>query len=255
MQKANLAIQQRRDSLQHPYIVELANWASGTLQLLFASSFNKENVTALTQVQAGLTHRISRPDQLDLVVAYTNAFEKYREDFDAAIVDDMRYLGFPISEVHCMDIRSEVPGLNLPEPTLGMFVKEDDRGGTNLSQLFMSQGMFRALSLVIHLNIASLEKTGNLLLIDDIGEGLDYERSNKLIDVVIKRAKGSNLQLIMTSNDRFVMNRVPLEFWVLLQRTGGNVHAYTERNAAEFFKKFKFTGLSNFDFFASNSLH
>jgi len=111
--------------------------------------------------------------------------------------------------------------------------------------------MFRALALVIHINVASFGKQRTLVLVDDIGEGLDFERSASLIDVLTRHAKETDLQIIMTTNDRFVMNRVPLEYWSLLRRTGATVHAYTERNCPKEFAEFKYMGLSNFDFFTS----
>jgi len=55
-------------------------------------------------------------------------------------------------------------------------------------------------------------------LIDDIGEGLDYERSKKLIDLIIQKAKKYAVQLIMTTNDRFVINKTPLEYWLVIKR-------------------------------------
>ena len=91
-------------------------------------------------------------------------------------------------------------------------------------------------------------------LIDDIGEGLDYERSCELIDLLIEKAKSHFVQLIMTTNDRFVMNRVPLEMWTVLNRTGSIVKGYNIHNSAEKFDKFRFTGMSNFDLFATDYL-
>ena len=52
----------------------------------------------------------------------------------------------------------------------------------------------------------------------------------------------------MTTNDRFVMNAVPLEAWSVLQRTGGKVVVRNYANSKSHFDKFKFIGLNNFDF-------
>ncbi len=116
----------------------------------------------------------------------------------------------------------------------------------------MSQGMFRALALVVHLNLCAFSKNKKLILVDDIGEGLDYERATAIIHLLISKAEENNIQLIMTSNDRFVMNEVPLKYWSILKRTGGVVKMYNMANSQQQFDKFKFLGLNNFDFFASN---
>jgi ABC-type lipoprotein export system ATPase subunit len=49
------------------------------------------------------------------------------------------------------------------------------------------------------------------VLIDDIGEGLDYERSSNLIKLLLKKMKKESIQLIMSTNDRFVMNNIPYD--------------------------------------------
>jgi len=114
--------------------------------------------------------------------------------------------------------------------------------------------MFAALSIIIQINYRIRSMTPSCLLIDDIGEGLDYERSCELIDLLIEKAKSHSIQLLMTTNDRFVMNRVPLELWTVLNRTGSSVKAYNIHNSAKLFEKFRFTGLSNFDFLATDYL-
>ena len=85
-------------------------------------------------------------------------------------------------------------------------------------------------------------------MIDDIGEGLDFERSCCLINVLREKAIKSAMQLILSTNDRFVMNQVPLEEWSVLQRDGSHVKVRNFENSRDIFEEFKFTGLSNFSF-------
>lgn len=250
-----IALQQRRDELQHSFVIELSKWALGAQTYLFGSSLGKDVLVGLGNLQTSVSQREGPREANDLVRAYTKAFEKHSKPFDMAVIADMQYLGYELTDVGATDIR-QFPGaanLPFPEPIIGMFVTESDRG-VPLSQMEMSQGMFRALALIIHINIAAFDKQRTLVLVDDIGEGLDYERSAGLIDVLIRHAKESDLQVIMTSNDRFVMNRVPLEHWVLLRRDRAIVRAYTARNSQKQFEDFKYMGLSNFDFFASAKL-
>jgi AAA15 family ATPase/GTPase len=115
----------------------------------------------------------------------------------------------------------------------------------------MSQGMARAFSLIVQLNYSLMAKIPSCILIDDIGEGLDYDRSRKLIELIIEKAEGSNIQVFMTTNDRFVMNSVPLKYWSVIHREGNKSVFYNYQNSKQTFDDFAFTGLNNFDFFAT----
>ncbi len=112
----------------------------------------------------------------------------------------------------------------------------------------MSQGMWRVLSLLVHVNYSRLANPGACVIIDDIGEGLDFDRSCRLIDLLRRKANQSEIQLVMSTNDKFVMNQVPLEEWSVLQRTRNHVSVKNYQNARAEFESFKFTGLSNFSF-------
>jgi Fe-S cluster assembly ATPase SufC len=95
--------------------------------------------------------------------------------------------------------------------------------------------------------------TGRSIVIDDVGEGLDFERSMALIKLLIKKCKHKNLQLLMATNDRFVMNEVELRYWHVVHRTGNHVRILDYQNTKKRFDEFKFLGLSNFDFFSSEA--
>lgn len=248
-----IAIQQRRDELQHPFVVELSKWALGCQTYFFGTPLGKDLLVSLSGYEAAVKQKASgAPEGQDLIRTYIAAFSQYGEKFDKAIKRDMKALGYKLSDVGTDDLRRHMPGLNVPEPMIGMFVVEADRQ-TQLVQNQMSQGMFRALALIIHINAASFGKKHTLVLVDDIGEGLDFERSATLIDVLIGHAKKSALQVIMTTNDRFVMNRVSLEYWIFLRRTKSTIRAFSERNSQQEFANFRDMGLSNFDFFTSAS--
>jgi Fe-S cluster assembly ATPase SufC len=84
----------------------------------------------------------------------------------------------------------------------------------------MSQGMFRALSVIVQVNYAHMAKIPSCILIDDIGEGLDYDRSSSLIKLLINKVEDAHVQLIMSTNDRFVMNNIQLKYWSVIYRDG-----------------------------------
>jgi hypothetical protein len=96
-----------------------------------------------------------------------------------------------------------------------------------------------------------MTKYPSCILIDDIGEGLDYERSASLIKLIIKKVENTSIQLVMATNDRFVMNSVPIEYWSIIDREASHCKFYNQKNSAALFKDFELTGLSNFDFFSS----
>jgi hypothetical protein len=58
----------------------------------------------------------------------------------------------------------------------------------------------------------------------------------------------------MATNDRFVMNAVPLQYWSVLRRHGGGAEVLNYENSKAKFDEFKFTGMNNFDFFATDFL-
>ena len=250
-----IALQQRRDEIQHSFIVKLSNWAGATRFVEFAGQEN-----SALRPMSGLNQSISAMGELpidlpDLIRAYSTAFTRYQHPFDAAILEDMRTLGYDLSDVSAHDMRQFLT-ISLPEPLIGMSVTE--QGGMVVPQHAMSQGMLRALSLVVQMNVAlfaqkSAGAAPSLLLVDDIGEGLDYGRSTAVIDMLISRCNQLGTQLIMATNDRFVMNRVALDDWALLRRSGSVVKAHTARNSAKQFEDFKYIGLSNFDFFTSEA--
>jgi hypothetical protein len=158
----------------------------------------------------------------------------------------MRQLDYYVEELGVKPpVSIRVSGL--PGELVGLYVKEKDLPGIT-DQHSMSQGMFRALSLLIQVNYSRMTGKSTCILIDDIGEGLDFDRSCRLIELLREKARTSNIQLVLSTNDRFVMNHVPLEEWSVVQRKGNHVRVLNFENSRELFEEFKFTGLSNFSF-------
>jgi predicted ATP-dependent endonuclease of OLD family len=247
-QSDTLTLQQRRDALQHPYIVALADWAKGALTYFFNRSFTNHELITLSYINSPSNSNQNAAGEL--IASYARAFQKFKEPYDRAIIADMKAIGYNLDDVGA-DHASSLMGLQVPDEVISMYVVESDRPDHKISQGAMSQGMFRALGLICQVNAAAFAKEHTLILIDDIGEGLDYERSVGLLDVLMRHSKDSNIQVILTTNDRFIMNSVPLENWSYLKRDKSIVRAYTSRSNPEKFENFKFLGLSNFDFFTS----
>jgi predicted ATPase len=164
----------------------------------------------------------------------------------------MSRIGYNLSRIDLIDHSSERNTNG--KPVIMLYAVESGMDFP-ITQIDMSQGMFRALSLIIQIMYSILTKTSSIILIDDIGEGLDYERSTKLIKLLIELAENNNIQLIMSTNDEFVMNVVPLRYWQVIQRKGGECRIRNYQNSKEQFDNFKFTGLSNFDLLTTDYLN
>lgn len=244
-----LACVARRDSVQHPFFEELYQWGKASRHFYFGGKMGQDFYAVLKKSpqEEPLDYKAT-----DLVVSFLKkGIEKYGSKLVKAIKEDMGSIGYRIDDIGL----TPIPGIRIQadvvSDVLGIYAKEVDLKG-RVNQLSMSQGMFRALSLIIQLNLSILAGPPSCIFIDDIAEGLDYERSTNLIKLLMKKAEDSPFQLIMATNDRFVMNSVPLEYWSVIQRSGQKCKLFNHQNAKKIFNEFKFTGLNNFDFFATD---
>lgn len=243
-----LAIQQRNDQLQHPFVRLLWEWASRVRLFSFGSDFDRTQFLTVDQLRSlmdGSNKGLKKRPQ-NLVSSYITTFNTYGLAYDEAIIRSMAQFGFEIEYVG-----TEVAPLALEMSVVSLYVTEKGLPG-KFFQHSISQGMFRALALAIQINRAVFEKSQALILIDDVGEGLDYRRAGCTIQGILELAEGNGIQVIMTTNDEFTMNHVPLEHWTILRRNGHVVAPHNHLNSAEAFKKHKYMGLNNFDFFTSD---
>jgi len=243
-----LAAVARLDSIQHPFFEPLHSWGKSLYHYLFGTPLGKDILGVINP--EGKTDLDPR-DTNQVIGIYRKGEKEFGNLFKEAIKTDMAEIGYLIDDVGTAPPISLV--INAPQPIVGMYVRESGLGDIT-DQAEMSQGMFRALSIIIQLNYSGLSKTPSCILIDDIGEGLDFERSCSLIKLLVGKAERSSVQLVMATNDRFVMNTVPLEAWTVLRRVGTKIRVYNHQNSKKRFDEFKFTGMNNFDLFALNFL-
>ncbi len=238
-----LAAVARRDSIQHAFLEPLHAWASTLHLYYFGTSLGKDHLAV--HIDKGVA-RVDGRDTNKVVAIFRQAEKEFGEKFKQAIMSDMRKLEYDIEEVGVKPpVSILVPGL--PGELMGLYVKERGLSGIT-DQHSMSQGMFRAFSIFVQVNYSHMSGDVTGILVDDIGEGLDFERSGRLIELLREKADEFNVQLVLSTNDRFVMNHVPLEEWSVLQREGGHVRVRNYENSRDVFEDFKFTGLSNFSF-------
>lgn len=242
----------RRDAIQHNFLEPLYLWGSSLRHYYFGTPLGKDVLAVIGDKGSRI---VDERDPNGVIALFRQAEKELGEPFKQAVIEDMEVVGYALEELGvAAPVSVRISGAS--GEVVGLYVKEKDLPGIT-DQHSMSQGMFRALSLLVQINYSQMTGKSTCILIDDIGEGLDFDRSCQLIDLLRAKAKMSNTQLVLSTNDRFVMNRVPLEEWAVLQRHGNHVRVLNNANSKELFEEFKFTGLSNFSFlemdFASGS--
>jgi len=240
----------RRDSIQHPFFEDLYIWGKNLRHYYFGKQLGQDSYAIF---QKDTEEKELNLKQTDRIVEILHDGKKKYPEFIKRVKADIAKIGFDFKNITIGPPKGIVfQGLLVGTQPQGILVKESDLKGTT-EQQEMSQGMFRTLSLIIQLNYSLLTGIPSCILIDDIGEGLDYERSSALIKLLVDKAKNSHVQLIMSTNDRFAMNNVPLEYWSIMQRFPDHSEVYNYENSKKLFEDFELTGLSNFDFFTSRS--
>ncbi|NJK35846.1 MAG: ATP-binding protein [Oscillatoriales cyanobacterium SM2_2_1] len=247
----------RRDRIQHPFVEELHDWAQALMYFRFGTSLGQQSY-AVMQTRKLQTYRdnINLRDSDQVIAIFRLGEEDYQETFIDRVIADMGQIGYPLNRIGIKkpsfllaEGQDDTSTHILDGEPQYLYVQEADLASYT-EQYMMSQGMFRALSLIIQINYSLLARTPSCILIDDVGEGLDHERSSALIKLLIAKVEASPVQLIMTTNDRFVMNGVPLHYWLAIERQVGVAKLHNRHNSQAAFEEFCFTGLNNFDFFA-----
>lgn len=246
----------RRDIVQHPFLENLHDWGKSVRHFYFGKTLGQDSLASIYKDDEKKREQmIDLKDTNRVVEIFSEGHKSFPATFVKSIIEEMTEIGYELDDIGVQPIRG-MSFTNIGQAPVqlgevyGIYVKESDlQGKTNQAE--MSQGMFRTLSLIIQIKYAELTKIPVCMLIDDIGEGLDYERSSALIQLLVRKAKDASVQLIMTTNDRFVMNNVALEYWSIIQRKGNISRIYNCRNAKAMFDDFASTGLNNFDLFSS----
>jgi len=247
----------RRDNIQHSYLENLFKWADGLRCYYFGSSrdMGQRNMLATVNFEKFLNGEFNLNETFRINELYLRAKKEFGDNFNNEIIKYMQEIGYDIFNLAVEKNPYTAVIEEDKSPLYMLCVKERDRNAS-LYQTGMSQGMFRALSLLIQISYNVIKNIASTILIDDIGEGLDFDRSTKLIKLLIELAeKNDNIQLIMSTNDRYVMNNVPLKYWQIIQRSGGECQVYNYQNCKEKFDEFKYMGLNNFDFLATDYIN
>lgn len=247
----NELISTRRDELQYPFLEKLFSWASNVRHFRFSKEEEKNRLILIESnrsISSGFNHSNIANQAIEV---FRNGRAMFKDAFTNKIIRDFNSIGYNINDINVGALHSIMIDSPIANKVVGLRVIEADRNAVT-DQNEMSDGMFRALSLIIHYNYYQLTNMALTVLVDDIGEGLDYNRSTKLIKLLIEKSIGSKIQLIMSSNDKFVLNNTDLKFWQIVNRKSNIVNIFNYSNSKDKFDKFKFYGLNNFDFYISD---
>ncbi len=226
---SKLTLHVRRDVVQYPFIEKIMLWAEHACGLCF-------NEIEMAGDSAIPFYILGQGQTLFAMV------KSLPEKSIQQVIDQAHELGYPIQRIELFEHGSN----------LKMVLFHEENVKSQLFDALISKGMFRALYLLIYAQYMSVREFPSLLLIDDLCEGLDYDRSTKLGKILFDFCIEHHIQLIASSNDTFLMDVVDLKYWNILQREGSEVSSIDIIKNPDLFNDFLFTGLSNFDFFSSD---
>ncbi|NDV67650.1 ATP/GTP-binding protein [Dysgonomonas sp. 25] len=224
--------------IQNEYSYPIVKWGASLKSFMFSNQYEKNHLVEDYTVREA---RESNPNETEnLIYTFYRGLDEFGDEFVRDIVQCMQHIGYPVSEVK---IKRNGKGY-------GLAVEED--GKYTINQHEMSHGMFRALAMFIHLTYALMKNLEVCVLLDDIGEGIDFDRSREMMGVISRKINNSNLQMFITTNDRYIMNNISLRYWTVIDRKKEESVFYNYMNSKETFEDFRYTGLNNFDFLATD---
>lgn len=240
-----LACYAKRDRLQHPFIEIVHDWATSLRRFDFSGDLGKTRYALKSsfdtkEMDWSITNN-------SLVPVLTVAQDKYPL-FHKQVIEDMRKISYELEDFGVMHFTERFGSSG--QDRYAVYTTEAGLE-KQVTQRDMSQGMFRAFSVLSQLNFYIQSGHRGMVIIDDIGEGLDFSRAKQLVQVLIIKAAEAGIQLIMSTNDSFIMNAVDIQHWAVIVREGNKISLFNYENSKEIFEEFKFTGLNNFDFYAS----
>ena len=237
-----LAIVAKRDEEQHSYLNPLHAWAENLIHHSFTDAQEKRTFITFAKEKIKSRHK-HHPIGL-----LKKGIDRFGNEYIESIIHDFTTVGYSISDIAYVQPRDmEV----VEGPLIYCLSVQEEELLARTDQNHMSDGMYRTLSLIIKLNYFLYEQSDSVLLVDDVGEGLDFGRAKNLVKLIIDKSVGRNIQIIMTTNDQFIMNGIPIDYWAISIRKGDKVSFVTHKTNPEEFERFKFIGLNNFEFFAS----
>lgn len=224
-----LVVQVRRDREAYPEVESLMEWAEG---VVFISCSNLNPFTVLLGNAASIVNPIP----------FSSLVDNLTKEGLKQVIASAKRLGYGIQGLSTVRIGGEMKLVAVRE----RYVKN------SVMDFQLSSGMMRVLYILCFLEYLKSTVNHSLLLIDDLGEGLDYNRAALLGRRVFADCANEELQMIASSNDSFMMDVVDISNWQIVRRNNSKVEVINQANTPKLFEAFRMTGLSNFDFFSSD---
>lgn len=222
-----LIVQVRRDKNSYPEIEQLMQWAEGV------TSVSCSDINPFTII---ITNKFLNPWGFsELVEALTPQELK-------KVLSCAKRLGYNITSIKTIEATAGIKLVQVKERYIS----------NNMVDVQLSSGMLRTLYLLCFIYVVKHSSKLSMLLVDDMGEGLDYRRSKDLGNLIFNDCEKNGLQLIASSNDAFMMDVVDIANWQILRRKGTKVSVINQSKSPKLFSSFRMTGLSNFDLFSSD---
>ena len=228
-----LCVQSQRDTKNYPEFESIMQWA----EKLKGYSFSELSSTKSFEIPSLFSEKLD----------FSDVFETLDKNAEKKnfVIEKMKELDYEIEKIELF---------KLSEKYNIVLIKEHGVK-TPLYSALLSNGMLRVLYIFAYIAYLSTEQGARTLLVDDLGEGLDFSRSSKLSKIIFDYCEIHDIQLIVTSNDNFLMNAVNLDYWVILQRNGENTTGISKTTHPDMFLKFRKMGLNNFDMLSTDFIY
>lgn len=224
-----LILQSRRDTEAFPEFEEILNWTEHSTGFMFSNASASNTRESDNFLFKGNLN-------------FESFFEKLSKSQVNEIIEKLKSMDYNVSTIENVDLPNEFKIVFLYEEGIHR----------PLFTMTISNGMYRVIYLLFYIYYVANYQKASCLMIDDLGEGLDYSRSTKLTSILYDYCSEHGIQVIATSNDSFLLNQTKLDYWTVLSRIGSHVKNYSESNHPKLFRKFKFTGLNNFALLSSD---
>jgi len=228
-----LCVQSQRDTKNYPEFESIMQWA----EKLKGYSFSELTSAKSIEIPSLFNEKINFSDMYEKIYQIEE-----KRDF---VISKMKELDYEIDSIVPVKISDK----------FNIVIVKEHGVNTPLYSALLSNGMLRVLYIFAYMAYLSTEQGARTLLVDDLGEGLDFSRSSKLSKIIFDYCEAHDIQLIVTSNDNFLMNAVHLDYWVILQRDGEHTTGISKKTHPDMFLKFKKMGLNNFDMLSTDFIY
>lgn len=118
----------------------------------------------------------------------------------------------------------------------------------------VSSGFLRCFSLLTYCFYLIGQGVLSLLLVDNLCQGLDYERSKKFGSLLFETCHQNAIQLIAATNDVYLIDAMETDKLIILKRDKQGISNLNIKDDPVMFEQHLFSGLSNLDFLHHNKI-